>query len=54
VFVVQATNITEPQKITDFTMFAAQLKQQAQSKTRFAQEAHKKLAKIEDDRFDFF
>jgi len=54
VFVVQAINITEPQKITDFTMFAAQLKQQAQSKTRFVQAAHKKLAKIEDDRFSFF
>ncbi|MES2621665.1 MAG: peptidylprolyl isomerase, partial [Bacteroidota bacterium] len=54
VYVVQTIAVQEPAKITDYNLYAYQLKQQLQGKSRNAQEVQKKLAKIEDNRFDFF
>lgn len=54
VFVVQTTAVEEPAKMEDYSMYAFQLKQQLQSKARFAAEVQKKLATITDNRFDFF
>ncbi|MBL0310462.1 MAG: SurA N-terminal domain-containing protein [Bacteroidetes bacterium] len=54
VFVVQPVSVEEPAKIEDYSMYAFQLKQQLQSKTRFAQEVQKKLANVTDNRFNFF
>lgn len=54
VYAVQTIAVTEPAKLTDFTMYGMQLKQQVQGKARTAAEAQKKLAKIEDKRADFF
>ena len=51
---MQTVAVTEPAKISDYTMFAMQLKQQVQGKARTASEAQKQLAKIEDNRTDFF
>ena len=54
VYVCQTTAIQEPVKATDYSMYTYQLKQQLQGKSRFAQEVEKKLATIDDNRFDFF
>ncbi len=54
VYVVQPSVITEPNKISDYSIYGMQLKNTAQNKARSAAEAQKKLAKIEDDRFTFF
>jgi len=54
VYVVQTIAVQEPATITDYNLYSYQLKQQLQGKSRSAQEVQKKLAKIEDNRFDFF
>ena len=54
VFVVQTLAIQEPVKTTDYSMYTMGLKQQLQGKARNAAEVEKKLAKIDDNRFDFF
>ena len=54
VFVVQTLAIQEPVKTTDYSMYNMGLKQQLQGKARNAAEVEKKLAKIDDNRFDFF
>lgn len=54
VYVTQTTAVQEPVKTTDFNMYTYQLKQQLQGKARYAQDVEKKLAKIDDNRFDFF
>lgn len=54
VYVVQTIAVTEPAKVSDYGMYAMQLKQQVSAKARNASEAQKKLAKIEDNRTDFF
>ena len=54
VYVVQTVAVQEPVKTTDYGMYTYQLKQQLQGKARYAQEVEKKLANIDDNRFDFF
>ena len=54
VFVVQTTVVNEPAKANDYTAYSFQMNQRLQNKSAYAQEAQKKLAKIEDNRFDFF
>ena len=54
VYVTQTIAVQEPVKTTDYSMYTYQLKQQLQGKSRYAQEVEKKLAKIDDNRFDFF
>jgi peptidyl-prolyl cis-trans isomerase D len=54
VYVTQTIAVQEPVKTTDYSMYTYQLKQQLQSKSRYAQEVEKKLANIDDNRFDFF
>ena len=54
VYVAQPITITEPGKIPDYSMYSYSVKQQLQNKSRSAQEVLKKLAKVEDNRFDFF
>ncbi len=54
VYVVQPTIVNEPGKITDYTSYSIMAKQRLQGKSRNAQEVLKKLAKVEDNRFDFF
>lgn len=54
VYVTQTLAVQEPAKTTDYTMFTFELKQRLQGKARYAQEVEKKLAKIDDNRFDFF
>jgi peptidyl-prolyl cis-trans isomerase D len=53
-YVVQTLAIQEPVKSADYSMYTYQMKQQMQTKARDAAEVEKKLAKVEDDRFDFF
>jgi peptidyl-prolyl cis-trans isomerase D len=54
VYVVQTISVQEPPKASDYSMYSYQLQQQYGYKSRYAQEVEKKLAKIEDNRFDFF
>lgn len=54
VYVMQTIAVQEPGKLPDYSPYLFQTKQQLQSKSRAAQEVQKKLAKIEDNRFDFF
>lgn len=54
VFVVQNINVTEPEKMNDYSIYGYQMKQQLQGKSRFAQEVHRKLADVEDFRSEFF
>lgn len=54
VYVVQPVNVTEPQKISDYSPFAAQLQNTVSGKARLAQEVQKKLADINDGRFEFY
>lgn len=54
VYVVQTTAVNEPAKQNDYSIYTFQMKQQLQGKSRFAQEVQKKLADVQDDRFDFF
>lgn len=54
VYVVQPIAIQEPVKSTDYSMYTFPLKQQLRGKAQYAQEVEKKLAKIDDNRFDFF
>ena len=54
VYVVQTVAVQEPVKTTDYGMYTYQLKQQLQGKARYAPEVEKKLANIDDNRFDFF
>ena len=54
VYAVQTIAVTEPAKVSDYTMYAMQLNQQLNGKVRNVGEAQKKLAKIEDNRFDFY
>ena len=53
VYVLQTTAVQEPVKSTDYTMYTFQLKQQMQQMARNAAEVEKKLAKVDDNRFDF-
>ena len=54
VYVVQTTNVVEPTKQTDYSVYSFQMNQQLQGKSRYANEVQKKLAKVDDNRFDFF
>ncbi len=54
VYAIQVTNKTAAPKATDFTSFTQTLKAQIQNKGSRVQEAQKKLATVEDFRFDFF
>jgi len=54
VFVVQTIAVQEPAKVTDFSMYTMSAKQQLQGKSRKAEDVERKLAKIDDNRFDFF
>jgi hypothetical protein len=54
VFVVQTIAVQEPVKAADYSMYTGMLKQQAQGKARGAADVEKKLANIDDSRFDFF
>ena len=51
---VQTTNVQEPAKQTDYSIYSFQMAQQLQGKQRYANEVQKKLAKVDDNRFDFF
>jgi peptidyl-prolyl cis-trans isomerase D len=53
-YVVQTLNIQEPAKLSDYSTYQYQMQQQLQGKSRYASEVQKKLAKVEDNRFDFF
>lgn len=53
VFVVQTLVVHDAEKITDYTAYSYSLRQQLQGKSRYATEAQKKLADIEDDRLEF-
>ena len=53
-YVVQTTNVQEPAKQTDYSIYSFQMAQQLQGKQRYANEVQKKLAKVDDNRFDFF
>ena len=53
-YAVQAVNVQEPAKQTDYSAFSFQMNQQMQGKSRYANEVQKKLAKVDDNRFDFF
>jgi peptidyl-prolyl cis-trans isomerase D len=52
VYVVQPTEVQEPAKATDYSMYTAQLKQQLQSKANYAQATEKKLADVQDIRLE--
>ena len=54
VYAIQVTAINEAPKATDYTSYLANLKMQIQGKAGKIAEAKKKLAKVEDFRFDFF
>lgn len=54
VYVVQPSAVSQPNKISDYSIYAMQLKNNAQNKARSASEAQKKVSDIEDDRFTFF
>jgi peptidyl-prolyl cis-trans isomerase D len=55
VYVLEKVTGVDPPKASDLTMYKAQLRQQTSGKaSRGVFEAFKKLAKIEDNRFDFF
>ncbi|MBS1613224.1 MAG: peptidylprolyl isomerase, partial [Bacteroidetes bacterium] len=54
VYAVQTIAVAEPAKVSDYAMYSMQLKQQINAKARGINDAHKKLAKIEDHRFDFY
>lgn len=54
VYVVQTINVQEPAKQTDYSVYSFQMSQQLQGKSRYANEVQKKLAKVDDNRFDFF
>jgi peptidyl-prolyl cis-trans isomerase D len=54
VYAVQTLNVQEPAKQTDYSTYAFQMNQQLQGKARYASEVQKKLAKVDDNRFDFF
>ncbi len=54
VYAVQTTNIQEPAKQTDYSVYSFQMAQQLQGKSRYANEVQKKLSDVSDDRFDFF
>jgi peptidyl-prolyl cis-trans isomerase D len=55
VYVLEKVAGVDPPKATDLSMYKAQLRQQTSGKaSRGVFEAFKKLAKIEDNRFDFF
>jgi len=54
VYAIQVTAINEPPKATDYTSYLANLKMQIQGKAGKIAEAKKKLADVEDLRFDFF
>lgn len=54
VYAVQTIAVTEPAKVSDYAMYTMRLKGQIANKARAANEAQKKLAKIEDNRFDFY
>ncbi len=54
VYLVQKVAGMEPPKATDYTSFTNALRQQNQAKTQRIAEAKRKLAKVEDNRADFF
>lgn len=54
VFVVQPIEVKQPVKQSDYTIYTYQLKQKNQSKAAAAAAVQKKLAKLEDNRSDFF
>ncbi len=54
VYAIQVSSINEPPKATDFTSYTFNLNAQVQGKSGRIGEAHKKMASVEDFRFDFF
>lgn len=54
VYAIQVTNKTEAPKASDFTSYTQILKAQIQNKGNRIAETQRKLAKVEDFRFDFF
>lgn len=54
VYAIQVTNKNEPPKATDFTSYIQNLKSQIQNKGNRVTEVMRKLADVEDFRFDFF
>jgi peptidyl-prolyl cis-trans isomerase D len=54
VYVIQKVGGMEPPKANDFTSFTTALRQQSLAKTQRIQEVKKKIAKVEDNRADFF
>jgi len=54
VYLVQKVAGMEPPKATDYTSYTNALRQQNQAKTQRIAEAKRKLAKVEDNRADFF
>lgn len=53
-YAIQVISAQEPAKASEYGMYIFQLKQQTAYKARYAEEVQKKLAKIDDNRFDFF
>ncbi|MDB5284612.1 MAG: PpiC-type peptidyl-prolyl cis-trans isomerase, partial [Bacteroidota bacterium] len=53
-YAIQTTAVQDPPKASDYGMYTFQLKQKLMGKSRDAQEVEKKLASIDDNRFDFF
>ena len=53
-YAIQVVNVQEPAKASDYSMYVFQVNQQTAAKARYAEEVQKKLAKIDDNRFDFF
>jgi peptidyl-prolyl cis-trans isomerase D len=54
VYAVQVSTINEPPKASDYTSYLTSLKMQTQGKAGKTTEVKKKLADVEDFRFDFF
>ncbi len=54
VYAIQVTTINEPPKASDYTSYLSNLKMQLQGKAGKIAETKKKLADVEDFRFDFF
>lgn len=53
-YAIQVISVQEPAKASDYSMYSFQLKQMTAAKARYAEDVQKKLAKIDDNRFDFF
>jgi peptidyl-prolyl cis-trans isomerase D len=54
VYAIQVVNVEEPAKTTDYSEILPRLNRTMQQKSSYASEVQKKLAKVQDNRFDFF